>query len=413
MPARKITQRSESSWRCFALRKPLFEKIKSLKETGDDFAYFCKFTDQERLHGDEVLFETRERPYLFNKDVRSALDETIPELIRASHVEKPQIPIFTSFSMIQETLGIKSRHERTWPMMGTILPQGISHGFFIRENKTPFNNAHSAVDITRNDQARLEQNISGIVERIREGEALQVVLSQHFEVEEFDGTDILRYLLLNDRSRYVYYYKFGDKEIIGSSPENVFRKKGSTITVNPIAGTRKRYTDSDENLISSLVNDSKELCEHRMLVDLARNDLSRIGIPGSVNVTGNMQPEKFYSVIHLTSSVQAESDPGNSNYSIFSSLFPAGTVSGAPKIRAIEIIDEYETRERGPYGGSVGVIGENDMDMALTIRSAFMNKGKAYTQAGAGIVKDSVPHKEVEEIIAKAGTIMAGGLVCA
>ncbi len=405
-------QRSGNSWRCFELRKQLFEKVRDLKESGDDFAYFCRFTDRDRMQGEELLFETQDKPYLFNKNARMALDETIPELMGTSGIPNIQIPVFTSFSMVQETLGITTRHERTWPMVGTILPSRISSGRFFRENSTGTNGEMNSVVPSDNDRSRLEQSISSIVERIREGEALQVVMSQHFEVEEFNGADVLHYLLHNDRSRYVYYYKFGDKEIIGSSPENVFRKKGNRLTINPIAGTRKRNTDLDTNLIKSLLSDNKELCEHRMLVDLARNDLSRIGIPGTVDVKSNMLPEKFYSVIHLTSSVEAEFASGNSNYDIFASLFPAGTVSGAPKVRALEIIDEYETRERGPYGGAVGIVGEKDMDMALAIRSAFMNKGKAYTQAGAGIVKDSVPKREVEEIIAKAGTIMAGGLIC-
>lgn len=323
------------------------------------------------------------------------------------------IPIFTTFDMVQETLGIKSRHEKQWPIMGTILPSETATGRFIREGETIFNRNRKSIELPDHERNRLENSIFEIVERIRGGEALQVVISHRFELEEFNGADLLAYLLHNDRSRYVYYYKFGNLEIIGSSPENVFRKKGDVLTVNPIAGTRKRSTDSDINLASSLLSDKKELCEHRMLVDLARNDLSRIGVAGSVRVAMDMVPEKFYSVIHLTSSVEAKFAPGNSNYDIFSSLFPAGTVSGAPKTRAIEILNEYEAHERGPYGGAVGIIGKEEIDMALAIRSAYINGNRSYTQAGAGIVKDSVPHKEVEEIIAKAGTVMAGGLICA
>ena len=337
----------------------------------------------------------------------------MPRLIKEIGGKDARIPIFTSFSLVKETLGIKSRHESNWPMIGTILPSEISTAKFKREEEPRISRERLAIEIHDQDRNRLETSISEIVERIREGEALQVVMSNRFALEGFNGDEVLEYLLQNDRSRYVYYYKFGKIEIIGSSPENVFSKKGTLLEINPIAGTRKRNLDSEANLVKSLLSDNKELCEHRMLVDLARNDLSRIGKPGSVNVSRNMIPEKFYSVIHLTSNVEAKLAEGNSNYNIFASLFPAGTVSGAPKIRAIEIIDHYETQERGPYGGAVGIVGENDVDMALAIRSAFMNNGKAYTQAGAGIVKDSIPHNEVEEIIAKAGTIMAGGLICA
>lgn len=337
----------------------------------------------------------------------------MPELISESGIKDAKIPIFTSFSLVQETLGVSSRHERNWPMIGTILPSQIETGTFVREGNQDFNAGQRPPEMQAIDKSLLEKNISEVVERIRNGEALQVVVSHHFDVEGFIGPDVLTQLLEKDRSRYVYYYKFGDLEIIGSSPENVFRKLGNFVTVSPIAGTRRRNTDTDDNLVSSLLSDNKELCEHRMLVDLARNDLSRIGVPGSVKVSRNMVPEKFYSVIHLTSTVDAEFSPGNSNFQLFSSLFPAGTVSGAPKLRALELIDHYETKERGPYGGALGIVGESEMDLALTIRSAFMNHGIAYTQAGAGIVKDSVPRNEVEEIIAKAGTIMAGGLICA
>lgn len=391
----------------------LLSQVRDIREQGEDFAYFCSFDDRERLVGLETLFRTDEKPFLFRNNARSALDEGIPRLFRDTGMEdEARIPVFSSFNIVRETLGIRSRHESDWPMLGAILPSSVSSGRIVREGKTQSNPGNRDVELSGRDRNRLEGDISEIVERIREGEALQVVMSQHFELEEFNGPEVLEYLLKNDRSRYVYYYRFGSLEIIGSSPENVFRKDRNTVSINPIAGTRKRSTGSDRNLVDSLLGDNKELCEHRMLVDLARNDLSRIGKPGSVKVTRNMIPEAFYSVIHLTSTVEAEFSDENSNYSTFASLFPAGTVSGAPKVRALEIIDHYETRDRGPYGGAVGLIGKNSMDMALTIRSAFMNSGKAYTQAGAGIVKDSVPEREVDEIIAKAATIMAGGLIC-
>ncbi len=341
------------------------------------------------------------------------MDETIPELINGSSLEDIKIPVFTSFSLVQETLGIRSRHSTEWPLIGAILPSETVSGSFIRSEERHLPQGRKTVELPAREREKLEESIFEIRERIREGEALQVVMSHRFDLEGFNGPDILKHLLANDKSRYVYYYKMGKMEILGSSPENAFTRHGENVTINPIAGTRKRIGIPDDNLVASLLSDGKELCEHRMLVDLARNDLSRIGSTGSIHVSRNMVPEKFYSVIHLTSSVEAKLAKGKSNYDVFSSLFPAGTVSGAPKVRAIEIIDEYEPMERGPYGGTVGIMGKDHMDMALTIRSAFKNGNKSYTQAGAGIVKDSIPSKEVEEIIAKTGTILAGGLICA
>ena len=324
-----------------------------------------------------------------------------------------KIPIFTSFSLVQDTLGVKSRHRKEWPLIGAILPSETVSGSFIRTEERQLHVSGKRVDLPPLERGKLEESILEIRERIRNGEALQVVMSHRFNLEWFNGPKILRHLLFNDKSRYVYYYKMGNLEILGSTPENAFTKHGEHLTINPIAGTRNRVSNTDANLVASLLSDNKELCEHRMLVDLARNDLSRISSTDSVNVSRSMVPEKFYSVIHLTSSVESKLAKGKRNFDIFSSLIPAGTVSGAPKVRAIEIIDEYETTERGPYGGTVGIMGKNHIDMALTIRSAFKNGGKSYTQAGAGIVKDSNPSNEVDEIIAKAGTILAGDLICA
>ncbi len=160
--------------------------------------------------------------------------------------------------------------------------------------------------------------------------------------------------------------------------------------------------------ILELLADTKELCEHRMLVDLARNDLSRISDPGTIKVTGDMVPEEFSSVIHLVSTVESRLRNTVSPLDVLLSIFPAGTVSGAPKRRAIEIIDSHEEVPRGGYAGSVGLMGLDSADMALGIRTMFRTHDMTYTQAGAGIVKDSVPEREVEEIIAKAGTVISG-----
>lgn len=380
-------------------------------EQGQDFAYFCRFTDDSRQNGQEFLFETDEKPLFYNENIRNTFNERIPELADSATPEGI-IPVFVSYNFIRDVFSLDLRNDSGWPTVGIINPSLTSRGTVFRSTPAARTLDGAGATISLEERTRLEDNISEVIERIREGELLQTVISHRFDVEEFEATSLLSYMVENDRSRYVYYYRMGDLEMIGSSPESVYVRTGNTVTIHPIAGTRKRYSYSDSQLITSLKNDSKELCEHRMLVDLARNDLSRISVPGSVNVQANMVPEKFYSVIHLTSTVNGTLRPDTNQYDVLSSVFPAGTVSGAPKRRALEIIDHYERHDRGIYGGSVGLVGRNSADMSLPIRTVFRRGGESYVQAGAGIVKDSVPESEVDEMIAKANTIMAGGLVC-
>lgn len=323
------------------------------------------------------------------------------------------MPLFVSYNFVKDIFGMSLKNDSGWPTIGTVIPTRTRRSEFIRTQPPVASNSPNGATIGPSERDKLENNLSEVIERIRGGELLQVVVSHRFNIGEFSAPDLLSYMIENDRSRYVYYYKMGNIEIVGSSPESVFVRSGSEITIHPIAGTRNRYSAGDSELISSLRNDSKELCEHRMLVDLARNDLHRISSPGSVKVQANMLAEKFYSVIHLTSIVNGTVRSDATNYDIMSSVFPAGTVSGAPKRRALELIDHYERFDRGVYGGAVGIMGTDTMEMALPIRTAFRKSGEAYVQAGAGIVKDSVPEREVNEMIAKANTIMAGGLVCA
>lgn len=395
------------------MKQPLYRDLGRLVDNGSDFAYFCRFSGIERESGEEILFETEEKPILFNSDAELALNEKIPELLGSSEADHDEVlPVFLSYHFIREVFRMRLRNESSWPMIGTLIPSRIRKGRILRDTIYRGVSANRGARITDSDRDRLEANIAEVVDRIRSGELLQTVLSHRFDVEEFDTTELLENMIRNDRSRYVYHFRFGGIEIIGSSPESVFVRDGNSITIHPIAGTRKRTGRNDSLLISSLKNDSKELCEHRMLVDLARNDLSRISTPGSVRVVGDMVPEKFYSVIHLTSTVEGVLKPGINQYDVVSSVFPAGTVSGAPKRRALEIIDRYEHTDRGAYAGAVGLIGSEKAELALPIRTAFRKDDRAYVQAGAGIVKDSIPEREVDEMIAKANTIMSGGLVC-
>ncbi|SHJ21221.1 anthranilate synthase component I family protein [Desulfofundulus thermosubterraneus] len=247
-------------------------------------------------------------------------------------------------------------------------------------------------------------------EYIRQGEILQVVLSQRLQVP-FNGDpfQVYRRLRRINPSPYLYYLNLGPVVMAGSSPEMLVRVEGDTVETRPIAGTRPRgaTVSEDEALAAELLADPKERAEHVMLVDLGRNDLGRVCTPGSVTVPQFMSVEKYSHVMHLVSSVQGVLAPNASAFDAFKACFPAGTVSGAPKVRAMEIIEELEPLRRGPYAGAVGYLGYNgNLDTAITIRTVTFYKGFAYVQAGAGIVADSVPEREYQETLNKARALL-------
>ena len=207
----------------------------------------------------------------------------------------------------------------------------------------------------------------------------------------------------------MYYYKSGDRQIVGSSPEMLVRVENRKVETFPIAGTRPVAQDLTENikLAAELLADPKECAEHVMLVDLARNDLGRISKYGSVRVPEFMRVHQYSHVQHIVSQVVGELKDGLQSYDALRAVFPAGTVSGAPKVRAMEIIDELEAARRGPYAGAVGYFSYNgNADFAITIRTLFADKNQAYVQAGAGIVADSVPETEWFETDHKAKALM-------
>jgi len=247
-------------------------------------------------------------------------------------------------------------------------------------------------------------------EYIREGEILQVVLSQRLQLP-FSGDTFRVYRRLRriNPSPYLYYLNLGSVVLAGSSPEMLLRVEGNAVETRPIAGTRPRGATvaEDEELAADLLADAKERAEHIMLVDLGRNDLGRVCLPGSVTVPQFMSVERYSHVMHLVSSVQGVLAPGVSAFDAFKACFPAGTVSGAPKIRAMEIINELEPSRRGPYAGAVGYWGYNgNLDMAITIRTITFYRGFASIQAGAGIVADSVPEREYLETLNKAKALL-------
>ena len=244
---------------------------------------------------------------------------------------------------------------------------------------------------------------------IIDGEAFQVVLSQRFSIDSLSNPfNIYRALRTTNPSPYMYYINFGKFKIIGSSPEPLIKINGRKILTCPIAGTKKRGASPKEErfLVSSLLNDEKEMAEHNMLVDLSRNDLGRVCKFGSIKIKKYMSVEKYSHVIHLVSRIEGTLDKKSTIYDALKSTFPAGTLSGAPKIRAMQIISELEPDCRGPYGGVVGYFGyDGSLDTCITIRTAIIKDSKAYIQAGAGIVYDSVPENEWNETLNKAGAL--------
>lgn len=255
-------------------------------------------------------------------------------------------------------------------------------------------------------QPDFEAAVERCREYIRDGDIMQVVLSQRLSTE-YTGRpiDLYRALRTINPSPYMYFLDMGGFEIVGSSPEILVRLQGDAVTVRPIAGTRKRgdTVERDLELEAELLSDEKELAEHLMLIDLGRNDVGRIAAIGSVELTEKMLVERYSHVMHIVSNVDAEIKPEVDAIDILKATFPAGTVSGAPKIRAMEIIHELEPIKRGIYSGAVGYLGWNgNMDTAIAIRTAVIKDGVVNVQAGAGIVADSVPRYEWKETLNKA-----------
>jgi anthranilate synthase component I len=246
-------------------------------------------------------------------------------------------------------------------------------------------------------------------EYIRAGDIIQVVPSQRFSAEiHCDPFDIYRALRSINPSPYLFYLKMNDTVLMGSSPEVMVRLEDRQVELRPIAGTRRRGKTEEEDLAleRDLLADEKERAEHIMLVDLGRNDVGRVSETGSVKVTELMAVERYSHVMHIVSNVQGKLVPGKNSFDVLRATFPAGTVSGAPKIRAMEIIEELEPFRRGFYAGAVGYFSFlGNMDTCITIRSILIKDGRAYVQVGGGVVADSDPEKEYEETMHKAQAI--------
>ena len=269
--------------------------------------------------------------------------------------------------------------------------------------------AHGEINISYSSnfgKADFLKAVERCKEYIRAGDIFQVVISQRLKTQtQADPFSIYRVLRVINPSPYMFYLKMGNLKFIGSSPEVMVKVEGGKITMRPIAGTRRRGKDDTEDgaFARELIDDPKERAEHIMLLDLGRNDVGRVSRYGSVHIDEKMVIEKYSHVMHITSSVCGELQDGKSAFDSLRACLPAGTLSGAPKIRAMEIIDEIEPTKRGPYGGAVGYFDFfGNMNTCITIRTIILKGTDAYIQAGAGIVADSVPEREYEETLNKA-----------
>lgn len=255
-----------------------------------------------------------------------------------------------------------------------------------------------------------ERRLCRIKEYIRAGDCIQVVFSQRFHLGHVqDDFEIYRALRSINPSPYMFYFRYGSLRLIGSSPELLVKKMGRVADVRPIAGTRRRGStvEEDTRLEENLKRSVKEMAEHLMLVDLGRNDLGRVCEFKSVRVSDFARVERYSHVMHLVSSVTGQLKRGKDAFDLLRAAFPAGTVTGAPKIRAMEIIDELEPEKRGPYAGALGYFSfTQDMDMCIMIRTIVVAHHEAYVQAGAGVVYDSKPHREYEETVNKAKALV-------
>lgn len=270
------------------------------------------------------------------------------------------------------------------------------------------------------EEMTVHQNMSKetflkLVEKCRDyilnGEIIQVVISQQFSLRTTSSPlELYRTLRILNPSPYMYFLDFGHFCIIGSSPEVMVKVQNRELLLKPIAGTKRRGDSiaEDDAITKKLIADSKERAEHLMLVDLGRNDLGRIAVPGSVAVTDFMTVEKYSHVMHIVSSIKAELDEEFDVFDVIKATFPAGTLTGAPKVRAMEIIAELEEERRGPYGGMIFYLGFNgNLDSCITIRTIILQDGLATIHAGAGIVADSIPENEYAETLDKAQALIS------
>ncbi len=280
----------------------------------------------------------------------------------------------------------------------------------VQNNSEEINNPVTEKDFVSGfGEKEFKKSVEKIKEYIKAGDVMQVVCSQRMSVPfTSDPVELYRSIRHLNPSPYLYYLNLEEFHIVGSSPEILARLENGEVTVRPIAGTRRRGKDDIDDIAmeEDMVNDPKEIAEHLMLIDLGRNDIGRIAEPGTVEVTQKYGIERYSHVMHMVSNVRAKLRKGLKSMDVFRATFPAGTLSGAPKIRAMEIIDEFEPVKRGIYGGAIGYFSwQGNMDMAITIRTAIIKDDVLYIQAGGGFVADSDPELEWKESLNKGRAI--------
>ena len=289
------------------------------------------------------------------------------------------------------------------------LEEKLKHPLPFQDFKKPEKSISESDFISGFGEDDFKRSVQKAKKYIEEGDIMQVVCSQRMSLPfTADPVALYRAIRQLNPSPYMYYLNLQDFHIVGSSPEILARLEDNKVTVRPIAGTRRRGKDELDDIAmeEDMVNDPKEIAEHLMLIDLGRNDVGRIAEPGSVNVTEKFGVERYSHVMHMVSNVEAKIKKELSAIDLFRATFPAGTVSGAPKIRAMEIIDEFEPVKRGIYGGAIGYLSwQGNMDMAIAIRTAVIKDEMLYIQAGGGWVADSVPDLEWKESLNKGRAI--------
>ena len=284
--------------------------------------------------------------------------------------------------------------------------------FYYKNNKPVPKNKNNKIIVKSNiSKKHFKKIVLKAKEYIKRGDIFQVVLSQRFETKlNKPPLEIYKKLRINNPSPFMFFLNFEDFQIIGSSPEILVRLRDNKITIRPIAGTRPRGLNSNKDMFykKQLLNDKKELSEHLMLLDLGRNDVGKVSKINTVKVTEQFRIEKYSHVMHIVSNVEGQFDNKNSLLDTMLAGFPAGTVTGAPKIRAMEIIDELEKSKRKMYAGSIGYFSANkNFDTCIALRTALIKNNKFYIQSGAGIVADSVPEKEYLETVNKAKALIS------
>ncbi len=371
-----------------------------------------KLPDLPRLTGGAVGFssydtvrevETLESVPESDLQIPEAIWSFYDEVYAFDHVKQQIVMMKTVF--IDETTDLKKAYEKAEQALQKMEKRALQGMKPAGTFKLEAENLSSNLE-----QSQFQDMVKTAKNYIYEGDIFQVVLSQRFEVPfQGDSFTLYRALRMVNPSPYLFYLDFDNFSLVGSSPEVLVRVTDTEARLLPIAGTRPRGVNHEEDLMleNDLKNDPKEIAEHIMLVDLGRNDLSRVCQSGTVRLERNQAIERFSHVMHIVSDVVGDISPDKSSVDALMQCFPAGTVSGAPKIRAMEIIDELEPTKRGPYAGAVGYFDfSGNMDTCIAIRTMLVTNSTVYIQAGAGIVADSDPEKEFIETKNKAGALV-------